>query len=53
MTIRECSSQLQLLVNIGDGIGGMGVLGVLEGSYCGQLMAENICTLLVQQIWRS
>jgi hypothetical protein len=53
MTIRESSSHLQLLVNIGDGIGGMGDLRALERSYCGQSMAENMCTLLVRQIGRS
>lgn len=44
MTIPEYSSPLQLHVNIGDGNGGVGHLEVLDGSFCGQTLAET-CVL--------
>jgi hypothetical protein len=44
MTIRESSSHLQLLVNIGDGIGGMGDLGLSREAIAASLWLKT-CVL--------
>jgi len=46
MTIRESSSHLQLLVNIGDGIGGMGILGLSREAIAASLWLKTFVLCL-------